>query len=115
MENATVTERIAQAHQRAAHSLLLYLERLQNLEPDRQQAREYYCNCLRNEAFKNANGEKEYDEELLHQLIPTLLAEYQSKVLDRYIEEGIMAYRRAMMTREILIHGVIEILFSMFG
>ena len=115
MENVTVTERIAQAHQRAVHSLVLYLERLQNLDPDRLQVREYYCNCLRNEAFKNANGEKEYDEDFLHQLIPTLLAEYQSKELDSYIEEEIMAYRQAMMTREILNNSVNAILSSKFS
>lgn len=103
MENATLTERIAQAHQRAVYSLVLYLERLQNLDPDRLQAREYYCNCLRNEAFKNANGEKEYDEEFLHQLIPALLAEYQSKQLDCYIEEVIQESMKEIIRRDILI------------
>ena len=115
MENTIVTERIARAHQQAALRFMDYMERFSTNGPDMKQAREYYCNCLRDEAFRNSKGEKEYDDDLLNQLIPALLREFQSEHLDMHMEEAIMEYHKTVMNRKILCRSAEAILSSKFG
>ena len=110
-----ISERIEAAHKMASMRLIKYLENSNQTELNRQHARELYCGYLRDAAFRNSDGIKEYNDDLVEILTPALIQEYQSQHLNTYVEDAIMEHNRLEMNKRIIEQSAIAILKSKFG
>ena len=110
-----ISERIEAAHKMASMRLIKYLENSNQTDPNRQHARELYCGYLRDAAFRNSDGEKEYINGLVEMLTTAVIQEYRSPHLDSYVENAIMEHNRSEMNKRIIEQSAIAILNSKFG
>lgn len=109
-----IFERIERAHQKAAEELIEYIGKHEDQKPSREILREYYCRSFRMEAFRNWQGIKEYDDELLSKLLPQLIREFGSSELDEYVDTAILRYHQETMNKKIILRSAMAILCSKF-
>lgn len=115
MNKSMIQERIERAHCKAAYDLIFHMEEFRVENPDRKHSREYYCKCFQEEALKNSTGEKEYDDNLLGELLPLVIREFSSPRLDENVDSAILRYKRKATNKKILYQSAKAILDSKFS
>ena len=115
MEESEIRKRIERAHRKAAYELKDYLEELMIQEPEWDKSRSFYCSSFIDEVYINEQGIKDYDREVLGQLMPQVIKEFSSNAFKIRVEEVLRSHKQSVMNKEILVCSAKAILTSKFS
>ena len=80
--------------------------------PDK--SRSFYCSSFIDEVYINEQGIKDYDRDVLSQLMPQVIKEFSSNAFKIRVEEVLRNHKQSVMNKEILVRSAIAILTSKF-